>query len=542
MAGAKETPRQKMIGMMYLVLTALLALNVSKDILDAFILINDSLEVTNENFAKKNDQSYSIFEQQLVLAPEKVRPFYEKAMKAKEYSAELIKYIDERKFEMISLTEGISVEEASKIKLKEIQTKDNYDKPTTYWVGSSSDGSEGKARELKEKINEFKENMLALLNDEQRKDMVERIGMVTDAEYTDATGIKMTWEMYNFHYKVLAAQITNLNKMITEVRNAEFDIISALYAGISSSDFKFDKISAKVVPKSTIVMVGDNFEADIFVAAYDTKDNPEIVVGDDIDTLTLRISGSEKEVTTADGLGVLKIPATAEGKRTYGGVIKVVSPRGQPISYPFRGEYFVQRPMATVAPTKMNVFYIGVDNPVSISVPGVPPEQVSASMAGGTIKPQRGQDATGNWTHIVRPDAGARESEIRVSANIDGQQRSMGVAKFRVRRVPDPVPYIANTREGNVSAAALVAAGGIIPRLENFEFDMNFTISSFTMSISVPGGDIQDDRSTSNRLTPTMIQMLQRARRGQRVWFENITARGPDGSTRQLAAIALRIQ
>jgi len=540
MAGAKETPRQKMIGMMYLVLTALLALNVSKDILDAFILINDSLETTNENFAKKNELSYNVFKQQLALSPEKVRPFYDKAMKAKKYSEDLIKYIYDCRYEMTALTEGVSKEAAAKLILKDIATKDNYDKPTTYWVGSSPDGSQGKAKELKAEINKFKENMYALLNEDQRKNI--NLGMRTDSTYTDKTGVKMNWEMYNFYYKIHAAQFTNLNKMVTEVRNAEFDVVSALYSGITSSDFKFDKISAKVVPKSQIVMVGDAFEAQIFVAAYDTKDNPEIVVGDDIDTLTLRISGAERPVETANGLGVLNIPATSEGKKTYGGVIRVVSPGGTTISYPFRGEYFVQKPSATVAPTKMNVFYIGVDNPVSISVPGVPPEQVTASMTGGTIKPSRGQDATGNWTHIVRPDAGARESEIRVSANIDGANRSMGVAKFRVRRVPDPVPYIANTREGNVSAAALVAAGGIIPRLENFEFDMNFTISSFTMSISVPGGDIQDDRSTSNRLTPNMVQMLQRARRGQRVWFENISARGPDGSTRQLSTIALRIQ
>jgi len=540
MAGAKETHRQKMIGMMYLVLTALLALNVSKDILDAFILINDSLETTNENFAKKNELSYNVFKQQLALSPEKVRPFYDKAMKAKKYSEDLIKYIYDCRYEMTALTEGVSKEAAAKLILKDIATKDNYDKPTTYWVGSSPDGSQGKAKELKAEINKFKENMYALLNEDQRKNI--NLGMRTDSTYTDKTGVKMNWEMYNFYYKIHAAQFTNLNKMVTEVRNAEFDVVSALYSGITSSDFKFDKISAKVVPKSQIVMVGDAFEAQIFVAAYDTKDNPEIVVGDDIDTLTLRISGAERPVETANGLGVLNIPATSEGKKTYGGVIRVVSPGGTTISYPFRGEYFVQKPSATVAPTKMNVFYIGVDNPVSISVPGVPPEQVTASMTGGTIKPSRGQDATGNWTHIVRPDAGARESEIRVSANIDGANRSMGVAKFRVRRVPDPVPYIANTREGNVSAAALVAAGGIIPRLENFEFDMNFTISSFTMSISVPGGDIQDDRSTSNRLTPNMVQMLQRARRGQRVWFENISARGPDGSTRQLSTIALRIQ
>ena len=282
MAGAKETPRQKMIGMMYLVLTALLALNVSKDILDAFILINDSLEITNDNFARKNDLSYSVFKQQLALSPEKVRPFYDKAMKAKGYSEELIKYIDDRKFEMVSLVEGISIAEASKLKLKDVQAKDNYDKPTTYWIGGSEDGSKGKARELKTKINEFKEKMSALLDEGQRKNV--KLGLETNLEYADKSGTKESWETYNFAHIVTAALITNLSKMVNEVRNAEFDVISALYSGISSSDFKFDKISAKVVPKSQIVMVGDNFEAEIFVAAYDTKDNPTIVVGDDIDT------------------------------------------------------------------------------------------------------------------------------------------------------------------------------------------------------------------------------------------------------------------
>jgi len=540
MAGAKETPRQKMIGMMYLVLTALLALNVSKDILDAFVLINESLEVTNENFAKKNELTYNIFEQQLALAPEKVRPFYEKAMKAKEYTDDLVSFINNHKYEMIAMVENISLEEAKNRPLKDIQAKDNYDKPTNYWVGSAPDGSEGNARPLRLKIEEYKENMLALLDESQRGSI--NLGLNTEGPFFDATGTQKNWEMYNFHYIVTAASVTNLNKMITEIRNIEFDVASALYAGISAEDFKFDKIAAKVVPKSQVVMVGDHFEAEIFVAAYDTKDNPEIIVGDDIDTLTFKISGDRKEVTASDGVGILKIPATAEGRRTYGGVIKVVAPSGDVNEYPFRGEYFVQRPSATVAPTKMNVFYIGVDNPVSVSVPGVPPEQVSVSMTGGTIRASRGRDASGDWTHIVRPDAGARDAVVRVSANIDGSSRSMGQASFRVRRVPDPVAYIANTREGNVSSAALVAAGGLIPRLDNFEFDMNFTITSFTFLMSVPGGDIQEARSGSNRLTPEMTQMLQRARRGQRVWFENISARGPDGSTRQLSAIALRIQ
>ncbi len=534
MAAAKQTPRQKMIGMLYLILTALLALNVSAEILDSFVLINDSLENTNQNIESKNRMTYAQFSQQLALAPERVRPFYDKATQAKEYSDEMVAYIEDLRAEMIELVEGIDIEEARNLQLADMRRKDNRDIPTNFF---DPENPNGRAAQLREKLEEYKENLLSLLQEHQR-DI--DLGIHTD-HYESVHG-QVRWEMHNFHFVVAAASATNLTRMITEVRNAESDVANLLYASISADDFTFDEIAAKVVPRSQVVMVGDNFEAEIFVAAYDTRDNPEIIVGEDVDSLTYEVSGQRIEVEARDGVGYLSIPATAEGARTYGGVIKVTAPSGEVNSYPFRGEYFVQRPSATVAPTKMNVFYIGVDNPVSVSVPGVTPSQMSVSMTGGTIRAQAGRDETGAWTHIVRPDANAREAVVRVGANIAGTTRPMGQASFRIRRVPDPVAYIANTREGNASAAALVAAGGIIPRLENFEFDMNFTISSFTFLMTVPGGDIQEARSNTNRLTPEMTQMLQRARRGQRVWFENITARGPDGSTRQLAPIALRIQ
>lgn len=534
MAAAKQTPRQKMIGMLYLVLTALLALNVSAEILDAFILINDSLEVTNQNIESKNRMAYTQFEQQFTLSPERVRPYLNKANQVKEYANEMVEYINTQRAEMIALVDRIDKDVAREISLNDVKAKDNRDVPTNFW---DPENPNGRASELRQRLVEYKANLLALL-DEHQRDI--DLGIHTD-NYETVHG-EVRWEMYNFHYIVTAASATNLTRMITEVRNAEADIITMLYTAISADDFSFDEIAAKVVPRSQVVMVGDNFEAEIFVAAYDTRDNPEIIVGEEVDSLTYEVKGQRIEIEAEEGVGRLVIPATAEGRRTYGGVINVVAPSGETNSYPFSGEYFVQRPSATVAPTRMNVFYVGVDNPVSVSVPGVTPGQMSVSMTGGTIRPSAGRDQTGAWTHIVRPDAGAREAVVRVGANIDGTVRPMGQASFRVRRVPDPVAYIANTREGNVSSAALIAAGGLIPRMDGFEFDLNFSISSFTFVMSVPGGDVQEARSNSNRLTPEMTQMLQRARRGQRVWFENITARGPDGSTRQLSPIALRIQ
>ena len=100
MSGGKETPRQKMIGMMYLVLTALLALNVSKEILNAFVIIEDGLNVTNKNFDSKNELLYSKFDKAMADNKTKTEPWYKKAKEAKKKSAELCAFVDEIKSEM----------------------------------------------------------------------------------------------------------------------------------------------------------------------------------------------------------------------------------------------------------------------------------------------------------------------------------------------------------------------------------------------------------------------------------------------------------
>ena len=148
-----ETPRQRMISMMYLVLTALLALNVSVEILNAFVIVNESVETTNVNFGKKIDGTYSNFEKAYIGNPGKVKEFYDKAQKARKYSKELVDYVNDSKYELISKTEEISVEEAKKIIIKDIKRKDNYDTPTNYFIGKEGSKS-GKAYELKNKINE----------------------------------------------------------------------------------------------------------------------------------------------------------------------------------------------------------------------------------------------------------------------------------------------------------------------------------------------------------------------------------------------------
>jgi gliding motility-associated protein GldM len=262
MAGYKETPRQKMIGMMYLVLTALLALNVSKQILDAFVVVNESMEITNENFSKKLDNSFAKFKIQYQLNPNKVGPYWVKAQEAHRLSEDFAKYVDSIKYLVIQKTERMpTLNDAKKVALRDVKRKDSYDTPTTMFIGASVDGSAGEAKILKDKIEAFKKKMLDLVDPKYRSTV--KIGMDTKGPYFDADGNKQNWEMHNFYRTILAANVTILNKIKAEIYNAEFDITNILLAAISAEDFKYDRIDARVIPRSSYIFLGDDYNAEI---------------------------------------------------------------------------------------------------------------------------------------------------------------------------------------------------------------------------------------------------------------------------------------
>lgn len=529
-----ETPRQKMIGMMYLVLTALLALNVSKEILDAFIIVNESLIITNENFSKKVESNYANFEKQLAMNKSKVEPFWLKAQQARKMTQEMVDFIETVKAEVIAKESGITVEEARTINLRDVNARDKYDEGTRYFIGESQDGSAGKAHEMKLKLQEFKNNMLNLLGESDKIALQNSIGLDVEGPFYDAGKTEENWEMHNFYHTILAATVVILNKTIAEVKNVEFDVVAQLYTAISADDFKFDEIAAKVVPKSNYVLTGENFEADIFVAAYDTKQTPEIIVGSSVDSATCEVSGDKIVVEGVNGVGKLKMSAGGVGVRNYGGVIKIAAPSGGFKQYPFSGEYIVAQPSATISPTKMNVFYIGVDNPVSISVPGVANDKVRVSISGGggTIT------KTGSGDYNVRVTS-TGTCKVTVSADLGGTSRSMGGMDFRVKRVPDPIAYIGGVKSGNIGKGVLLASC-VIPVMENFDFQLDYRIISFTLTMNMQG-DLISKSATGSCMTSEMKSMVERAGRGQKVYIEDIIAVGPDGTRRTLSPINLKV-
>lgn len=532
MAGYKETPRQKMIGMMYLVLTALLALNVSKQILDAFVVVNESMEVTNTNFSQKLDNTYLKFKIQYQLNPNKVGPYWEKAQKAQQLSRQLEMYIDSIKHVVIKETDKLeTMDEAKKLELRNAKRKDNYDAPTRFFIGSSPDGSAGEAKKLREKIEAYKKQMLDLVDPKYRNTI--KIGLNTEGPFYDADGQKQNWEMHNFYRTILAATVTILNKIKAEVYNAEFDVVNNLYSAIDATNFKFDRIAAKVIPKSNYVFLGEEYQAEIIVAAYDTKQVPDVRYVMGSDSLSPANFDKATQIEGADGVVTLKLSGTGEGLKKYAGMIKVVSPLGDTMTFHFKSEFIVAKPALNISPTKMNVFYVGVDNPISISVPGGP-ERIAPSVSVGKIR-QDGKD----WVVYDLPK-GVKDAVVTVNAVFSGKTKNMGKYTARLKRVLDPIAKIGGKNEGYISKSLLLASPYLIPEMPvGFDFDLKYTVISFTF-VTETSGDITEVKVQGNRLTPDIVKMISGAKKNKRIWFEDISVRGPDGD-RNIAAISLKV-
>ena len=524
-----------MIAMMYLVLTALLALNVSKQMLDSFIVVNESMEDTNENFSAKIEDVYVEFNKQYALNPNKVEEFHSQAMAVQNLTSQLVNYIDSIKYQLIITTENKvkTIEQAKTTPLADLKFKDSYTEPTRFFFERSTDGTNGRSGDLKRAIDAFRTDMLAFMNEGNESD---RLGLITEGPYYDSDGKRLTWMQYFFQNKILASDITVLNKLIGEVKSAELDVVTYLFSSVTAEDFKFDAITARVIPKNTYILEGQEYEADILVAAYDTKQDPEVYVLQGVDKITDANFSRATKLNGETGGLKLKFRANREGTYKYAGIVRVTNPTGEVIDYPFNSDYIVAPPSLTVAATKMNVFYIGIDNPVAISVPGMADENISPSITTGALK----RAADGNGWIVNISDRDVRATTINARARYEGRMINIGSQDFRVKRLPDPVAEVAGIKAGNIDKNTMLAAGAVIPVMKDFQFDLHFTVNSFTMG-TIINGDWIPKNTRGNRFTPDMLNMIRNARRGQKFFLENIQATGPDGITRTLNPISLTI-
>lgn len=531
MAGQKLSPRQKMIGMMYLVLTALLALNVSKEIINAFVTVNDSLEASKENAIVRNNGLYDLFERAMKNDPVKTKPFYDKANAVKKYSEDMSNYINDVKNELILKVEGL--EEGTAVpEVRNIARKDDYDVPTNIMCGDKADGRGHKATELKDKMAEFKSNILKTLTPEDRKVFEPKLNQIINTADPDPDKVqdeKRTWEMANFYHNPIVATVALLTKFQSDVRNVESELVNHLLSSIDAENFKFDALQARVIAPTSYVLLGQEYTADVFLAAYSTTSNPEITLSD----------GSE--IPVEGGMGKYTIKPTSEGLKKWGGVIKVKKPDNTFEEYEFEQEYIASRPAAVVSPTKMNVIYIGVDNPVSISVPGVADQNVVATASGAGLKLKR--DSKGGAGKYIATAKAQGIAKISVSAKLDEKKNiPMGSFEFRVKRVPDPVAMIGGKKGGSINKSVLAAQSSVNSIMENFDFELFFRVKSFRMTLIRRGKDPIEMDARDSRLTADMKRAIRSAGPGSKVYFEYIKASGPDGTTRSLSSVNFVLQ
>jgi gliding motility-associated protein GldM len=543
MGHGKETPRQKMIGMMYLVLTAMLALNVSAEVLDAFDTVDKGLVKTTEIYSEKNEGLYRDFNQQYAQNQQKVGPWKDKADKVKKQSDELIDYIQNIKKEIITLNgqgspeDGV-IDEEGEIHGDHIKGKDKVDVATNVMIGEH----DGKAYELREKLAEYRGFLLSLV-DEENTSLIHSLETNLDTSDPERTedGEKKSWETKNFYGLPLAAVFPILTKMQLDIRNSEAEVVQYLFNQISAGSIPFNKLEATVIPNTSYVLRGNEYKADVFIAAFDTTAAPIVYIGKYDSTLNeetglyeYEMIGSYDSLEVINGRGKFSRMGSTLGAQNWGGIIKLKDPDGNYITKTFKQRYTVAPPNIVVSPDKMNVFYVGVENPVSVSVSGIPGDKIFPSITNGQIQKQR------DGKYIVLPKRPGN-SLVTVFAEIEGTRKNMGTSPFRVKGLPDPVVKVAGKKGGKIERNVLAAQTGVFADMEDFDFDLEFKIIEFTVSTTDRGGYYISESTKGNIFTPAQKGLIKNLRRGQRLNIEDVKAIGPDGSVRPLAPIVFEL-
>lgn len=542
-----ETPRQKMIGMMYLVYTALLALNVSAEILTGFVTVGNAMDESNKNIAIKLSESYTKFHDAYDNNPDKVGEQWRQAQVVKSISDSLIRAIDDAQCEFVCLVQkqavivdhvnnskrtiplrdgnGNPLIDSARVALQEgglsiIDKLDNTDDGTRFFYGKG-ETPDGKAVELKNKIIDYKRQIKSILGEDSSN--VKMSLNVEEDQWNDHEKQMVPWEQLNFHSTIAAADMVVLARLKAEVMNTEFDAINALYARVSADDYKFDKVSVLGRPTATYIIQGGRYETKINIGAYDSRASFEAEVNGQ------RLRSDENGTVTYTAA------ATTPGEKRIHAKIYVKNDNGPAEAYEFDDVYFVAEPVAVVSLTKMNVVYAGIDNPVSISVPGVASHLINVSIptGGATIT----KDPAGKAGDYLIRASKLGKITVQVDAKTDGKtMRSMGNKEIRVKKIPKPVLKIGNFKSGDVvTKAELLAIGQIRAAMEDFDFQLPaLNIASFDFNVS--GSQKMDITGTGRALNPEMKSMLNNAKRGQKVTITNVVVKTPDGVTHNLDA------
>ena len=509
MAGKKESPRELYLTIVYLSIFGLYVLGTPKTLLDSFQKMRVTLDEAR-NFKNKNVKGlFASFEaDKLKKEPERSQPIYERAKKAEVITNDLNNYLQNLRSELEVAGGGIDTVS------HDIKKNGDTDISPRMMVSS------GKGKALKEKLSAVQTALTSLLDVDQRKKVAINLSPLNSSQ---KGLIKKNWEQINFGDGIpLTAAVTNIARLQADVANTQDEIIKNILGSVDKAVVNLDQFSAVAVAPSSYLIQGQPYKAEVFLTAYDSKSNPSILV-----------NGSSLSVSNGKGSYVGN--TSTEGVHSWVGTVRVRQTNGSYKEYrTAEQKYQVAKPSAVVSPKKMNVLYIGVDNPIEVSAPGIPKDKIRVSITGGSIS-----GSNGNYTARVNAPGTVK---INVSAEVaPGKTQTLSASEFRVKRIPDPKAKFAGKSGGTLNAAVIRDQDYIAVVLENFDFDTKFSLQRYNVVVAKPRADAVSAVGNGPTLSASVKAALAGVTPGSTVVFTDIIAVGPDGVSRNLDPIAIRV-
>ncbi len=505
------SPRQKMINLMYIVLTAMLALNVSSDVLNGFKQVEAGLSRSTINASEQNANLYQKLADFNEQNPEKGGVWYAKSLHLQEETSNLYNYIDSLKVVIVKKADGKNGD------VHDIVHQDDLEAAS--YIMLSPAKKEG--AKLRGKIDDYRTLVCQMMTDPAKRASVENY-LSTSIH----SGPASMWETTYFENMPVVAAVTILTKIQNDVRCAENEALHTLITNIDEGDVRVNQLNAFVIPNSKNIMRGGKYTANIVVAAIDTTQRPTIYIND--------------EQLPIEQNGLYEVVCGKTGVFDFNGYLEVPRGDGTMIRHDFSSSYTVVEPSATISPTMMNVLYAGIENPISISVPGIPNHAIQASMTNGSLLRQ-GDD----W--VAKPAKVGEEAVITLTATMDGHKQTVANTTFRVRQLPDPTPFITFTDANGYeqrykggkpfSKRLLLAAPGIQAAIDDDLLNVSYQVLRFQTVFFDSMGNAMPENSDGANFSQRQKDRFRSLSRGKRFYISNVRAVGPDGIERDLSPI-----
>ncbi|KAA6302370.1 MAG: hypothetical protein EZS26_001483 [Candidatus Ordinivivax streblomastigis] len=513
-SNSPNSPRQKMINLMYLVFIAMLALNVSSEVLDGFALVEATMLRSVKASSQHNDQIFNDLKAYQKTNPEKAQEWYDKGARVKLQTDSLFNYIQDLKQRIVTEADGK--------KGNPEQMKHPDDLNAAYDV--MFERGKNYAAKLKNDIDVYREYVASLVTNPSIKNIIEN-NLSTEPS-GKAKENKQTWAESMFSQMPMAAAVTLLTKLQNDIRYAEGEVLTDLVKNIDVMDYRVNKLNAFVIPETQTVMRGTPYRAHIGLMAQDSTQRPKIFVNGNF--------------LPDDANGLFVAGTGSTGTFSVKGYVEMPRGDGSSFRQEFATEYFVQQPSATIAPVWMNVLYANVENEIQIAVPGIAGQNVSATISNGTLSHKS------NDIWVAKPRAGADAVISVVARMAGGKTQEMAKQTFKVRPLPDPAPYLNITNpDGNTtryrggtpqSKAALVAVDALNAAIDDGILDIRFTVVRFELQKFDSMGLAMTTSSDGARFSQQQKDVIRGMQRGQTFYIRGIVVRDPGGAERTLLA------